>query len=158
MGAPLSAFESAHPKNLVGCPAGTCFGPALSNRDGDGDEFTLLMTTGAPDYRVDGYTQGFPDSTTVSEARSGVLALMPPDTKTTDYFIQHDSTGATCAFWGVQSVELGKWFSGRKFGDPRGVMGIELSTTDGSGNTIYEASSVTSAYIDLAAVNHSTNC
>ena len=158
LGAPLASFEAAHPKNLAHCPAGTCFGPQLTNSEGTTDEFTTLETTGGPDNRVDGYTQALPDGTNVNEAKSEVLALMPKDTKTTAFFIQHDSLGATCAFWNVQSDTLGKWFSSRKVGDAGGVMGIELSTLDASGNVTYEAGHVTTADVSLAAVNHSINC
>jgi hypothetical protein len=158
MGAPLSSFASAHPKNLAHCSAGTCFGSQLTNSEGSTTEFTLVQTTGGPDGRVDGYTQAFNDGTTVAEAKGAVLALMPRATKTTAYFIQHDGNGATCAFWNVQSATLGKWFSTPKVGDSRGVMGIELSTVDANGNAIFKAGDVTEAIINLAPVDRSQNC
>ena len=158
MGAVLSSFASAHPKNLAHCPAGTCFGGELTNSEGSTTEFTSLQTTGGPGDRVDGYTQAFNDGTTVAEAKAGVLALMPRDTRTTAYFIQHDANGATCAFWNIQSATLGKWFSTPKVGDPKGVMGIELSTVDSNGNAIFKAGDVTGAFINLAPVDRSQNC
>jgi hypothetical protein len=158
MGAPLPAFETAHPKNLTHCPAGTCFGSQLTNSEGRTTKFTTLQTTGGSDNRVDGYTQAFADGTNVDEAKSQVLALMPKDAKTTAFFIQYDSNGATCAFWNIKSATLGKWFSGPKVGDSTGVLGIELSTLDSSGNSVYEASHVTTANVSLAQVDHSTNC
>lgn len=158
MGAPLSAFARAHPQHLAGCSAGTCYGNTISNGDGDCCEFTLLETTGPPANRVDGYTQAFETGTTVGEAKAAVLALMPRDTRTTAYFIQHDSNGATCAFWNIQSATLGKWFSGPKVGDAKGVLGIELSTDDENGNIVYKARDVTDAVVSLAPVDRSTNC
>jgi hypothetical protein len=158
MGAPLLSFASAHPKNLAHCSAGTCFGSQLSNSEGSTTEFTLRQTTGGPDGRVDGYTQAFNDGTTVAEAKAGVLALMPRDTKTTAYFIQRDGNGATCAFWNIQSATLGKWFSTPKVGDPKGVMGIELSTVDANGNAIFKAGDVTAAIVNLAPADRSQNC
>lgn len=158
MGAPLASFETAHPKNLAHCPAGTCFGGQLTNSEGSTDEFTLLMTTGGSPNRVYLYTQAFPDGTNVDEAKAQVLALMPRDTQTTAFFVQHDSAGATCAFWDIESATLGKWFSGPKVGYSKGVMGIELSTVDSSGNTIYEPSHATTANVALAPVDHSENC
>ena len=157
MGAPLAAFARAHPKNLAGCPA-ACYGRSISNVEDVCCEFTTMQTTGSPFYRVDGYTQGFTNGTTIRKARAAVLALMPRDTRSTGYFIQHDSTGASCAFWNIQSGALGKWFSGRTVGDTKGVLSIELSTLDASGNPVYHASNVTSAVIGLGPVDHSINC
>jgi hypothetical protein len=131
----------------------------MTNSEGDNDEFTLLTTTGAPDYRVDGYTQAFTDGTPISEAKAAVLQLLPPDTKTTSYFIQHDSAGSTCIFMDIQSAMLGQWFSGKKIGDLQGVMGIELSTQNPSSGTIYyDSRNVESAVVGLAPLDHSTNC
>ena len=158
MGAPLGSFETAHPKNLAHCSAGTCFGSQVTNSEGSTDEFTTLQTTGTSVNRVDGYTQALVDGTNVDEAKAQVLALMPKDTKTAAFFVQHDSSGATCAFWNIESATLGKWFSGPKIGDPKGVMGIELSTLDSNGNTVYESSHVTTANVGLAPLDHSINC
>lgn len=158
MGAPLASFETAHPKNLAHCPAGTCFGSQLTNREGSTDEFTTLMTTGGSLNRVNLYTQAFPDGTNVEEAKAQILALMPRDAKTTAFYVQHDSTGASCAFWGIESATLGKWLSGPNGGDSKGVMAIALSTVDSSGNTIYEPSHATTAIVSPAPIDHSESC
>ena len=157
MGAPLTSFESAHPKNLAHCSAGTCFGSQITNSEGSADEFTTLMT-GGPVNRVDGYTQAFVNGTNGAEAKAEVLALMPRDTKTTAFFVRHDSIGNSCAFWNIKSATLGRWFSAPKIGDPTGIMGIELSTIDSAGNSVYDPSHVTSASVGLGSLDHGTNC
>jgi hypothetical protein len=115
-----------------------------------------LSTTGPPDNRVDGYTQAFPVGTSVAAAKLEVLALMPSDTKTTAFFIHHDSSGHTCELWNVQSPTLGKWFSTKKVGDPQGVMGIDLSTINTQ--QAFSAKNVTQAVIGTGAAGHRTNC
>jgi hypothetical protein len=157
MGAPLAVFETVHPQELAGCPAGTCFGSPIKNSEGDCCEFTTLQTVG-PDKCVDGYTQAFPDRTPVLAAKAQVLALLPRNTKTTDYFIQHDSNGASCVLWNIKGATFGTWFADPKIGDPLGVMGIELSTSDPSGNIVYDPRDVEAAYIDLAPAGQSMDC
>jgi hypothetical protein len=158
MGSPLTSFETVHPKNLSGCPAGTCFGTTINNGEGDADEFVLLTTTGGPTNRVDGYTQAFSDGTSIAEAKAAALALMPKDTRITSYFIQHDSLGSTCAFMNIQSRTLGRWFSGKRIGDAAGVMSMEFSTATENGRFAYKPSDIESASVSLAPVNHTINC
>jgi hypothetical protein len=158
MGSPLTSFETEHPKNLSGCPAGTCFGTKINNSEGDADEFVLLTTTGGRINRVDGYTQAFSDRTSIADAKAAALGLMPKDTRITSYFIQHDSVGSTCAFMNIQSRTLGKWFSGKRIGDAAGVMSIEFSTATANGKFAYKPSDIESASVSLAPINHSINC
>lgn len=158
MGSPLKSFETTHPKDLSGCPAGTCFGTKINNSEGDADEFVLLTTTGGRMNRVDGYTQAFSDGTSIGAAKAAALALMPKNTRITSYFIQHDSMGSTCAFMNIQSRTLGKWFSGKKIGDAAGIMSIEFSTATANGKFAYRPGDIESASVSLAPVNHSINC
>jgi hypothetical protein len=161
MGAPLSAFETAHsPQTSPGaCPQGGCYGndvfPAYVGQ-GQCCEFVDLSTTGPPDNRVDGYTQAFPVGTSVALAMNLVRILMPSDTTTTAFFIHHDSTGHTCAIWNVQSHTLGEWFSAKQVGDGRGVMSIDLNTTNTQ--QVFSAKNVTQAVIRTGAAGHRTNC
>jgi hypothetical protein len=158
MGSLLTSFQIAHPKNLSGCPAGTCFGTTINNSEGDADEFVLLTTTGVAANRVDGCTQAFSDGTTIADAKVAVLASMPKDTRITSYFVQHDSVGSTCAFMNVRSRTLGRWFSGKKVGDAAGVMSVEFSAATASGSFVYTPRNIESASVSLAPVNHSINC
>jgi hypothetical protein len=161
MGAPLSAFETAHsPQTSPGaCPQGGCYGngvfPAYVG-PGQCCEFVDVSTTGPPDNRVDGYTQAFPVGTSVALAMNVVRILMPSDTTTTAFFIHHDSTGHTCGLWNVQSPTLGKWFSTKKAGDPQGVLGIDLNTINTQ--RVFSAKNVTQAVIGTDAADHRTNC
>jgi hypothetical protein len=161
MGAPLSAFETAHsPQTSPGaCPQGGCYGndvfPAYVGQ-GQCCEFVDLSTTGPPDNRVDGYTQAFPVGTAIALAMNLVRTLMPSDTTTTAFFIHHDSTGHTCAIWNVQSHTLGQWLSATKVEDGQGMMGIDLNTTNTQ--QVFSAKNVTQAVIRTGAAGHRTNC
>ena len=161
MGAPLSAFETAHsPQTSPGaCPQGGCYGngvfPAYGGQ-GQCCEFVDLSTIGPPDNRVDGYTQAFPVGTSIASAMNLVRILMPSDTTTTAFFIRHDSSGHTCGLWNVQSPTLGKWFSTKRVGDPQGVMGIDLNTINTQ--RVFSAKNVTQAVIGTDAASHATNC
>jgi hypothetical protein len=156
MGAPLSAFATAHPPQEGGGQAGG-YGSSTSYPGvGQCCEFVELSTTGPPDNRVDGYTQAFAIGTSVAAAKLEVLALMPSDTTTTAFFIHHDSSGHTCELWNVQSPTLGKWFSTKKVRGPQGVMGIDLSTINTQ--QVFSAKNVTQAVIGTGATGHRTNC
>jgi hypothetical protein len=152
MGAPLPAFATAHPLQEGGGYGSRTSYPGA----GQCCEFVELSTTGPPDSRVDGYTQAFAIGTSVAAAKLEVLALMPSDTRTTAFFIRHDSSGHTCGLWNVQTPTLGKWFSTKKVGDPQGVMGIDLNTMNTQ--QVFSAQNVTQAVIGTAAAGHRTNC
>jgi hypothetical protein len=156
MGAPLSAFATAHPPQNGGGQAGGYGSSTSYPGAGQCCEFVELSTTGPPDNRVDGYTQAFRVGTSVAAAKLEVLALMPSDTKTTAFFIHHDSSGHTCELWNVQSPTLGKWFSTKKVGDPQGVLGIDLSTMNTQ--QVFSAKNVTQAAIRTGAASHRTSC
>jgi hypothetical protein len=124
-----------------------------------------VSTTRPPDNRVDGYTQGFPVNTSITAARRAVLALMPPDTVTTEFFIQHDSTGQTCALWNVASRTLRSWFSSTGAHDPNGVLGIDLNTINTqqapsthNAQQAFSTHNVTQAVIGTTALDHNSSC
>jgi hypothetical protein len=171
IGAPFSAFEAAHPPvtDPSACPApptltnvqtsGGCYGnPITPAYAGAGQccEFESVSTTGPPANRVDGYTQAFPVNTSITAARRAVLALMPPDTVTTGFFIQHDSTGQRCAMWNVASRTLGRWFSSTRAHDHNGVLGIDLNTTNTQ--LAFTTQNVTQAVISTTALDHTSIC
>jgi hypothetical protein len=176
MGARFSAWEAAHPPvtDTNACPppatltnvqaTGGCYGnPILPPYAGPGQccEFVSVSTTGPPDNRVDGYTQGFPVNTSITAARRLVLALMPHDAVTTAFFIEHDSTGQTCAMWNVASRTLGRWFSSARAHDPNGVLGIDLNTINTQQTPTqhtFSAHNVTQAVIGTTALDHNSTC
>jgi hypothetical protein len=156
MGAPLSAFATAHPPQEGGGQAGGYGSSTSYPGPGQCCEFVDLSTTGPPDNRVDAYTQAFAIGTSVGAAKLEVLALMPSDTTTTAFSFHHDSRGHSCGLWTVQSRTLGKWFSAKKVGDPQGVMGIDLSTLNTQ--QVFRAHNVTQAVIGTAARGHRSSC
>jgi hypothetical protein len=87
MGAKIADWTKAHPKHSAGCPAGGCYGGEAKVGGDPAIQFVTLTTTGAPDYRVDGYTQAIGDGTSVAAAKAAVLKLLPSDTKTTAFWI-----------------------------------------------------------------------
>jgi hypothetical protein len=115
-----------------------------------------LSTTGPPDNRVNGYTQAFPVGTSIAVAKHLVRILMPSDTITTAFSIQHDANGHTCAISNVRSHTLGKWFSSTKVRDPQGVMGIDLNTLNTQ--QVFSAKNVTQAVISTVVNNHTAQC
>jgi hypothetical protein len=120
-------------------------------------EFTGFTTTGPPDYRVDGYDQAIRDGTQLAAAKVAVLALLPSDTKTTSFRVAHGASGS-CALWNVRSKTLGRWFAGKKVGDPKGDLGIVLDTVDSSGNIAFARRNVTHASVGLAPASKGDSC
>lgn len=156
-GAKLSDWEKAHPKNLTGCPAGTCFGGRVMADGQMTDEFTTLMTTGPPDNRVDGYTQAIGDGTPLAAAKAAVREVLPRDARTSSFSVQHTSTGS-CAMWNLRSKTLGRWFSGRRIGDARGDVGVELSTATSGGTSAFQRNNVGDAIVNIGAEEKGINC
>ena len=158
MGAKIADWTKAHPKHSAGCPAGGCYGGEAKVGGDPAIQFVTLTTTGAPDYRVDGYTQAIGDGTSLAAAKAAVLKLLPSDTKATAFSIDHDDgNGSSCAFWNLTSKTLGAWFSGKKVGDPKGQVGIELNTV-GSNGWVYKANDVAEAVVGIAPIANGTSC
>jgi hypothetical protein len=126
-GATVGDWTKAHPKNLSGCPAGTCYGGFVTTGGQRQTQFILAQTN---DGRIVGYVQNIADGTSLADAKAQALALLPSDTKTISFSVQHD--GGTCADWNLRSATLGKAL--KSYGDGHGNIGIELNTllTDGS--------------------------
>jgi len=156
-GARLVDWETAHPKQLEGCPAGTCFGNSLTIAGKATYQFQLLTTTGLPESRVDGYEQAFDERTPLAAVKAEVLKLMPSDTHTLSFSVQHTSTGS-CAFWNLQSATLSKYLSTPKVGDARGVVGIDLSNETSTGKSAYEPGDIRTATVGIAPLSSGTNC
>lgn len=161
MGSALATFATAHRPvtDPAACPQSGCYGNSIAPPyvgAGQCCEFVELSTTGPPDNRVDGYTQGFPEGTSIAVARGLVRLLMPNDTTTTGFVIRRDPSGHTCAIWNVRSPTLGKWFSSKTIGDPQGVMRIDLNTLNTQ--KVFSTNNVTQAVLSARADDHSTNC
>jgi hypothetical protein len=74
MGAKLANWETAHPKNMTGCSAGTCYGERIMADGSLTDQFIVVSTTGPPEYRIDGYEQAIGDGTPLATAKAAVLS------------------------------------------------------------------------------------
>jgi hypothetical protein len=157
LGAKLSDWETAHPKNSTGCSAGGCYGARVMADGSLMDQFVLVSTTGAPEYRVDGYEQAIGDGTPLATAKAAVLGLLPKDTRTTAFWIAHTETGS-CALWNLQSKTLGQWFGGKKVGDPQGHLGIVLASATTEGTSAFAPNNVPHASINIAPEEKGGNC
>ncbi len=157
LGAMLAAWESAHPKNSEGCSAGGCYGGRVMSSGSETDEFKLLRTTEEPENRVTGFERAFPDGTSVGAAKDALLRLMPSDTRTTLYTVDHTETGS-CGLWNLKSATLGKWFAGKKVGDPQGVIGVVLSTTSESEKPTFDSNNVSTAGVGVGPEEKGGNC
>jgi hypothetical protein len=146
-GAKLSDFQAAHPKATSGCTSG-CYGQTVGSEGQVVYQFRMVMTTGAPDYRVDAFTYALPDKTGIAAAKDAILRLMLADTKQT-FFTAARASNGSCANWGLRSPTLGKWFAAKKVGDPSGDVGVTLNTVTADGTAKYDPSSVTAAIIGI---------
>lgn len=121
------------------------------------DQFVTLTTTGPPANRVDGYAQAIGDGTSLATAKADVLKLLPSDVTTTSFRVSHDGNGS-CGLWNLKSRTLGRWFGGKKVGDPQGTLGIVLDTTSAGGTLEFKSNDVSDASVGLASYSQSSSC
>jgi hypothetical protein len=121
------------------------------------DQFVLVSTTGAPEYRVDGYEQAIGDGTPLATAKAAILSLLPRDTMTTAFWIAHGENGS-CAFWNVKSKTLGRWFNGHRVGDPQGHLGIILATATAEGTYAFTPDNVPHASVSILPAHKGDTC
>lgn len=152
-GSPLAVFAKRYPKNLFGCPAGTCYGAATPDNPGSKDQFTVLTTANAG--WVAGYTQAISNGTPKDVAEHMVLSLFPPDTTITSQRKASDNFGE-CYLMDVASTTLAQTLGD---GDRGGAAGIELLTVkkDGSSDT-FDESNVNEAIVDLVPSAPDAGC
>jgi hypothetical protein len=157
LGATLTAWESAHPKNPAGCEATPCYGGQMPDGGKLTDQFSELTTTEAPEYRVDGYTEAIGDGTSLATAKADVLKLLPADTTVTAFWISHE--GGSCAFWNLKSATLGRWFAKtQKVGDAQGALGIAFFAYTSGDEWTFDPNNVSNAEIGIAPERRGTSC
>jgi hypothetical protein len=157
MGAKLADWESAHAKSSTstGCTTG-CYGGQVMDSGSSTPQFKIVTTTGAPEYRVDGYEQAIGDGTAVAAAKSAVLELLPRDTRTTAFWVAHGE--GSCALWNVHSRTLGHWFATKHVGDAKGDLGIRLDTVNTSSESAFEPSNVSHASVSILPNSKGDSC
>jgi hypothetical protein len=160
-GAQLAHWESAHPKGSGGAGSGCtnegCFGEELDVGGETVHQFTGFSTTGAPEYRVEGYDQAFRDGTSIGVAKVAVRKLLPPDAHPTAFFVSHSETGS-CASWNLTSKTVGRWFGTKKIGDTQGRVTVTFDTLSSSNDPEFSTSNVTHAGVSIGATQKGTNC
>jgi hypothetical protein len=156
LGATLSNWARAHPKDTTGCPTGGCYGRRIKIGGRLTARFVEVRTTAAPAILVDGYLQAIGDGTSLGAATAAVRKLLPSDTRTTGFWIAH-SHGDSCALWNLQSKTLARWFADTSADDPKGVLGIDLNTLTNAGS-VYEPDDVSEAAVGTQAYAANATC
>ncbi len=166
LGALLSDWAKAHPKNTTDCSQGSCYGGRVKDGSQLQDQFVGVLTIGKP-ARVYTYDQAIGNGTSLATAQRDVLALLPPDAKTTSFWTDHnDGEGNSCAFWNLNSKTLARLLtsyynptSGKNLGPPPkpGDIGVELSAV-GANGSVYNPDDVADANVSLSALAKSTTC
>jgi hypothetical protein len=166
LGAQLSDWAKAHPKNATNCSAGGCYGGRVNDGGQLRDQFVTVLTVGKPP-RVYAYDQAIGDGTPLAAAQRAVLALLPPDAKTTAFWIDHhDGDGNSCAFWSLNSKTVASLLTsfyhpktGKSLGPPPkpGDIGIELNTV-GANGLVYKPDDVADASVSAGLLAKSSTC
>lgn len=162
LGAKLADWETAHPRGprKSDCSGEGCYGygERIMASEESVSQFTSFSTTGAPDYRVDGYEQAIGDGTSLAVAKTDVLRLLPSDTRTTAFWIARGANGS-CALWNLKSKTLGRWLGeNKKVGDSQGALGVELNTLRSDGSSAFRTDDVSNASVSIAASPRATSC
>ena len=159
-GAKLSDWGTAHPKGSggsgSGCSGEGCYGERIMINNEPTYQFTSFSTTGAPEYRVDGYEQALGEGMSLAVAKADVLKLMPSDTRVTAFWITHEN--GSCASWNLKSATLGRWFSGKKVGDPQGAIGVDLHALNSNDEPVFDSHDVSRAIVSLGPERRGTSC
>ena len=163
IGSTLAVMSSVHgPATSPSGPCATadaCFGPAVVNTEsGTTPAFTsVLQVKGlAGDYQ-----QNFATGTTAASAIRQVMQFLPTDAHATALT---PITGAmtSCAFFNVTSPTLAALFPDSVAGPfgsaPGAALGVELSTINGQGFTLYEPTNVQRAHLTLGGDDSSMAC
>ena len=175
LGAMLSDWAKAYQKDTTDCSKG-CYGGRV--KDGrQAYRFVGVLTIGKPP-RVYSYRQAIGNGTPLAAAKRAVLALLPPDSNTTWFWIDHnDGHGNSCAFWDLHSKTIasllanyyhpktGKALAPSKPGD----IGVELSAVGtngygvkmsvvGIGGYVYIPNDVPDAKVGPVAFTKSSTC
>ena len=158
MGATVGEMKSAHGSDSgpgATCTASnSCFGAGLKNDDsGETYQFTDASVAAG---MITGYQQNFTSGTSISDAQSQILQGMPKDATISAVTI--DNTGGSCAMFNVTSPTLATLFSDPSIGDPQGVVGVELSYIDSSGNITYDPNNVQSASLSVSPSDPTASC
>jgi hypothetical protein len=166
LGALLSDWGKAHPKNVTNCSKGSCYGGRVKDGGQLQDQFVGVLTIGKPP-RVYTYDQAIGDGTPLAAAQRTVLALLPRDTKTTSFWIDHnDGQGNSCALWNLNSKTVARLLTsyyspktGKTLGPPPkpGDIGVEL-TTVGANGFVYKPDDVADANVSPGALAKSGTC
>lgn len=170
LGAKLTDWERAHPRSSgstqEGCFGVGCFGPRLTLRGESTHRFTMVSTTGKPEYRVAGYQLSMDAGTTLSEAKAQVLRLLPKDTRTTAFWTLHAPrrldavSGSSCALWNLQSPTLGRWLgaAANEAHDPGGRLEVLIFTIDRFAEPLLDPSNSTYATVNVGTLPRDASC
>lgn len=158
IGATLAMFTSAHSADSglphVCSASDSCFGSELTNAEyGATYQFINALIV---ERRITGYQQNFRPDTDLASVQADVLQLFPSDARAGALTVVDNS--GSCAMFDVTSPTLGTLFSGPAFGDPQGVIGVELTYIDQAGDLAYDASNIQEANLSMQPVDPTSTC
>ncbi len=164
IGSTVSAMASLHGRALTATgPCATpdsCFGADVINTEsGTTPVFTAVVQV---EGLVGAYQQNFATGTTASAAKAQVMQFLPADASATA-LTPISGAMTSCAYFNVTSPKLAALFpsdvSNGPFGSPAGpTVGVELSTTNGQGFTLFETGNVQRAHLTLGGDDSSMAC
>lgn len=134
--------------------ANSCFGPGLTNSEsGHTFLFTSVLTVNGI---ITGYTQNFPDNTSLPTAQRAILRWLPPDSVASPLTVENN--GGSCGVYNITSPTLAKVLNAPAIADPSGLVGVELSYTDSNDSMAYSPLNIQDASISILPANTTTAC
>jgi hypothetical protein len=159
-GSTVTAWKHAYGKSDRGpgvlCTARNiyCFGAPVRNTDsGRTYQFAPVDFTAGI---VDGYQENFPKGTSLATVEAALSRMLPKDVGA--FAVVVDNNGGSCGLINLTSPTLGKELGNPKFGDPQGVIGIELQYIDANLDSVYSPSNVQTVSVGGLAYSPTDNC
>ena len=164
IGSTVSAMASFHGRVLT--PTGPCATPdvcfganVINTESGTTPEFTAVVQA---EGLVGGYQQNFTTGTTASAAKAQVMQFLPADARATA-LTTISGAMTSCAYFNVTSPTLAALFPSDESNGPFGfsagpTLGVELSTINGQGFTLFESGNVQRAHVTLGGDESSMAC
>ena len=164
IGSTVSDMASLHGRAVTSTgPCATpdfCFGANVINTEsGTTPVFTAVMQV---EGLVGDYQQNFATGTTASAAKAQVMRFLPADARATA-LTPISGSMTSCAYFNVTSPTLAALFpsdvANGPFGSSAGAtLGVELSTINGQGFTLFESGNIQRAHLTLGGDDGSMAC
>jgi hypothetical protein len=159
-GGSLAAWKQAYPEDSCSASdsSGTiaCMGPAVTGSE-SGSTWQFQPVYYA-DGIVNGFTENFSDGTTLNDVEAALYQVMPSDTKIIYFHVTATGASGNCAFLNMQSATLARIFANGTIGNPQGIVGVEVNSSDSNYNLFYSATNIQEAIVDTVPNDATTTC